>query len=83
MKVLIVDDEPFALLRLERLLREASVEEVLTAQNAYEAKKILEENPDIEAVFLDICMPGKDGVQLAQEIVGEGRCVHRLSNSIR
>jgi len=71
MKVLIVDDEPFALLRLERLLREASVEEVLTAQNAYEAKKILEENPDIEAVFLDIRMPGKDGVQLAREIVGE------------
>jgi len=71
MKVLIVDDEPFALLRLERLLREASVEEVLKAQNAYEAKKILEENPDIDAVFLDIRMPGKDGVQLAQEIVGE------------
>jgi len=39
MKVLIVDDEPLALSRLERLLKEAGVNEVLVAENAYEAKK--------------------------------------------
>ncbi len=71
MKVLIVDDEPFALFRLERLLKEASVKEVLTARSAYEAKKVFDENPDIDAVFLDVRMPGKDGIQLAREIVGE------------
>lgn len=71
MKVLIVDDEPLALRRLERFLKEAGLQEILKAENAYEAKRILENNPDIDAVFLDVRMPGKDGLKLAREIVGE------------
>lgn len=71
MKVLIVDDEPLALRRLERFLREAGLQEILTAENAYEAKRVLENNPDIDAVFLDVRMPGKDGLKLAQEVVGQ------------
>jgi len=71
MKVLIVDDEPLALSRLERLLKEAGVNEVLVAENAYEAKKILQEDHDIDAVFLDIKMPGKTGLELAKEIISQ------------
>jgi len=71
MKVLIVDDEPLALRRLERLLKEAGLQEILKAENAYEAKRILEINPDVDAVFLDVRMPGKDGLKLAREILGE------------
>jgi len=69
MKVLIVDDEPLALRRLARLLREAGVGEVLVAENAYQAKEILQKEQDIEAVFLDVRMPGKTGIELAKEII--------------
>jgi len=71
MKVLIVDDEPLAIRRLERLLKEAGVEKVLVAENAYEAKQILQKETDVEAIFLDVRMPGKTGIELAKEIVSQ------------
>jgi len=71
MKVLIVDDEPLALHRLERLLKEAGVSEVLIAENAYKAKEILQKEQDIEAIFLDVRMPGKTGLELAKEIISQ------------
>jgi DNA-binding LytR/AlgR family response regulator len=69
LRVLIVDDEPLALDRLERLLRTLGVREIYRAENAYQAKDLLVSNPDIQVVFLDIKMPGKDGLEFAKELI--------------
>ena len=68
MRVLIVDDEPLARLRLEDLLRhEPAVTLVGTAENGVEAiEKIRALRPDL--VFLDVQMPGKTGLDVAREV---------------
>jgi two-component system response regulator AlgR len=68
MKVLVVDDEPLARQRLCRMLRaRAPGDELYQAANGPEA---LEQNrlfePDV--VFLDIRMPGMDGIETARHI---------------
>jgi two-component system LytT family response regulator len=67
-RVLVVDDEPLARLRLEDLLRhEPAVALVGTAANGLEAiEKIRALRPDL--VFLDVQMPGKTGLDVAREI---------------
>lgn len=68
MRVLVVDDEPLARLRLEDLLRhEPNVELVGTAADglaAVEAIRTLA--PDL--VFLDVQMPGRTGLDVVREI---------------
>ena len=74
MTALAVDDEEPALLELAHLLGEdPRVGRVLTAPNATEALRILHGNPSdgsapvrIDVVFLDIRMPGLDGLELAR-----------------
>ena len=65
--VLAVDDEWPALDELAYLLRaEDAVAEVLTAGDATTALRLIKDRPDsIDAVFLDINMPGLDGLELA------------------
>lgn len=65
--VLAVDDEWPALDELAYLLRaEEAVSEVLTAGDATTALRLIKDRPDsIDAVFLDINMPGLDGLELA------------------
>ena len=64
--VLIVDDEPTILQSLGGLLTDEGYE-VLTAQNGYEALKIIDnESPDM--ILLDIWMPGIDGIDTLKEI---------------
>lgn len=64
-KVLVVEDE--ALIRLHStMLVESLGYEVLEAENADEAIRILEAYPDIRVVFTDINMTGSmDGLELA------------------
>ncbi|WP_020522530.1 LytR/AlgR family response regulator transcription factor [Catelliglobosispora koreensis] len=66
MKVLAVDDELPALDELAYLLRaDPRVNKVFTASDATEALRALRDT-DVDAVFLDIRMPGLDGMELAR-----------------
>jgi DNA-binding LytR/AlgR family response regulator len=66
LRVLAVDDEPPALDELAYLLRvDHRVAVVHTAVDATEALRILRD-ADLDAVFLDIRMPGLDGMELAR-----------------
>ncbi|BBO69142.1 sigma-54-dependent Fis family transcriptional regulator [Desulfosarcina alkanivorans] len=64
--ILIVDDEPTILQSLSGLLTDEGFE-VITANNGYEALKIIDaEAPDL--VLLDVWMPGIDGIETLKEI---------------
>lgn len=66
LRVLAVDDEPPALDELAYLLRaDPRVSVVNTAPDVAEAFRLLRDN-DVDAVFLDIRMPGLDGMELAR-----------------
>lgn len=70
MKAIIVDDSPQArkLLRLILMELAPSISIVQECGNAEDGQKsILELRPDL--VFLDIEMPGKSGLQLAEELI--------------
>jgi DNA-binding LytR/AlgR family response regulator len=66
MRVLVVDDEKPALDELAYLLAaEPRITDVVTSSSATEALRILQEGA-VDAVFLDIQMPGLTGLELAQ-----------------
>jgi DNA-binding LytR/AlgR family response regulator len=66
LRVLAVDDEPPALDELAYLLRaDPRVARVHAAGDATEALRVLRDT-DVDAVFLDIRMPGLDGMELAR-----------------
>lgn len=69
LRVLVVDDEQPALDELAYLLGDDDrIGEVATASTATEGLRILRET-DVDAVFLDIQMPGLSGLELA-EVLG-------------
>jgi DNA-binding LytR/AlgR family response regulator len=66
LRVLVIDDERPALDELAFLLeRDPRVQGVLTSDSATDALRVLHELP-VDAVFLDISMPGLSGLELAQ-----------------
>jgi len=68
MKIIIVDDEKLACQRLESLIKELDIAQVVAiAFNGNQAlTEINKHKPDI--VLLDIRMPGMDGIETAQHI---------------
>lgn len=67
-KILVVDDEAIIRMNMTSDLMDAGFD-VVEAWNADQAIVILEQDPEIDAVFSDIQMPGKlDGVDLARLI---------------
>jgi len=70
MKAIIIDDERLARQELKNLLSvHKDVEIIAECADAIQAKeKIAELKPDV--IFCDIQMPGKSGLQLAEEISG-------------
>jgi DNA-binding LytR/AlgR family response regulator len=67
MRVLAVDDELPALADLARMLEASpAVARVETAASAAEALVALGDGETIDAVFLDVRMPGLDGLELAR-----------------
>lgn len=68
MNVLIVDDEPLARARLDRLLAESADVTVLDqAGNGTDALRIAEAG-SVDVVLLDIRMPGMDGIEVAKHL---------------
>jgi CheY-like chemotaxis protein len=66
--VLVVEDEPLALMDAVDLVTQAGFE-AIGAKNADEAINILEGRNDIRVVFTDINMPGSmDGIRLAHAV---------------
>ena len=68
MKALIVDDEPLARARLSRLLTQLQAfEQILVAEDVQHAVQLNQQfRPEV--VFLDIAMPGLNGLQLAERL---------------
>ncbi|HFC29632.1 MAG TPA: response regulator transcription factor [Oceanospirillales bacterium] len=67
MKYLVVDDEPLAVLRLQKMLENQGINDILTANNGQKAVDIVKKyHPKI--IFLDIEMPVMNGMQAAKEI---------------
>jgi two-component system LytT family response regulator len=73
LRVLIVDDEPLARERLRAWLREEpTVEIVGECGSGTEAIAMLRRTP-LDLVFLDVEMPGGDGLQVLRELPAVGR----------
>jgi DNA-binding LytR/AlgR family response regulator len=68
MKCLIVDDEPIARKGVKKLVEEIPALELLGSLNSAKAAAIfMNENP-VDLVFLDIQMPGVNGLEFARSI---------------
>jgi two-component system response regulator AlgR len=71
LNILIVDDEPPARARLRRLLAEVpGCDSVAEAGSASEAMEMLSRHP-VDALLLDISMPGLDGMALARQLAAQ------------
>lgn len=73
MRVLIVDDEPLARQRIETLLKDRQdITIVGQGANGDQALRLIrEQSPDL--VFLDIQMPGQDGLEVVRKLDATGR----------
>lgn len=76
MKILIADDETPAREELKYILQQLLPDATLReAKNGLDALEILEKGADsFDVLFLDINMPGKDGMGVAAELVHWDRC---------
>ena len=68
MKILVIDDEEAIRDSLDLVLR-FEHHEVSLAKDGQEGLKSLEEDPTLELVFLDIKMPGRDGLEVLADMV--------------
>lgn len=69
MSILVVDDSDFLRKMAVNCLKNIGVSDIIQAEDGEEALEILEEQwQDIEIVWLDWNMPGKDGGEVLQEI---------------
>ena len=66
-KVLIVDDDVRNIFALTSMLERYQME-ILYAENGRDALTILQNNPDINVVLMDVMMPEMDGYETMQEI---------------
>lgn len=71
-KVLVVDDDVRNIYSLTKALETLKME-VTTAIDGREALKVLDKNPDIDVVLLDMMMPNMDGYETAGKIRSDNR----------
>lgn len=70
-KVMVVDDEVFARERMVKLIAsDPELEVVAQAADGVEALRLLEKNA-VDVLFLDIDMPGKNGIEVALELADD------------
>ncbi|MEK3935707.1 response regulator [Sporosarcina sp. FSL W7-1349] len=67
MRILLVDDEPLELQTLEKMIKDIGDYEIHKAENGLEAIDQLQSNK-MDIVFLDIKMPGMNGLEVLNEI---------------
>lgn len=68
MKCIIVDDEPIARKGIKKLVDQISQLELLDSFNNAESAGIFIDNTDVDLIFLDINMPGINGIEFARTI---------------
>lgn len=66
-KILIVDDDIRNIYSLSNALDEEGLK-CVTAENGKAALKLLEEQPDVDIILMDVMMPEMDGYEATQEI---------------
>ncbi len=71
LRVLVAEDEPFNLKRLSRLLREAGCEVVAELEDGPSVLAWLGRGEAVDALFLDIQMPGLTGLDLSADLPRE------------
>ncbi len=74
LRVALADDEPLARARLARLLREAGCEVKAELPDGPTVLAWLREPKDVDALFLDIQMPGATGLEVAAELADCRHC---------
>lgn len=72
MKILVVDDEELVCWFLDRALRKKG-HEVITASNVSDASEKLKSDEDIDILFVDLRMPGKNGAELINNLDRKSR----------
>lgn len=70
LKALVVDDEPLARERLTRLLEEADCTVVGELGDGRALLQWLEQPGEVDVIFLDIQMPGPNGMEVLAEVPG-------------
>lgn len=66
MKVAVAEDEPYNLKRLVRLLEEQGCEVVASFEDGTAVLEWLQTSPTVDALFLDIRMPGASGMEVLE-----------------
>ncbi|MBI1751614.1 MAG: response regulator transcription factor [Acidobacteria bacterium] len=74
LRVALADDEPLARARLSRLLREAGCDVKAELEDGPSTLAWLQEPKDVDALFLDIQMPGATGLEVAAELADCRHC---------
>jgi len=70
LRIAIAEDEPMNLERLERLLEERGCRVVGRFRSGTSLQAWLQEEPAVDAVFLDIRMPGPSGLDILRDLQG-------------
>lgn len=71
-RILILDDDPFILKLLKRMLANLGFSSVSCCENGVDALKLLNDaatRPDL--ILLDLNMPGMDGIEFVRHLVGQ------------
>lgn len=69
MSTLVIDDEAFVRKLLAHLLGRVGVRDVLACEDGHSGLELLGERPEIDLIFLDLQMPGMDGVEFIRHLV--------------